>query len=74
MAATEFTHPSGDWHESKKVANAVRRQCMEEGKLMLLTCGPYDNVIRWIPPLIVNESQVTAALNTFKNALRNVPV
>lgn len=72
MAATEFTHPSGDWHESKKVANAVRAKCMDDGNLMLLTCGPYDNVIRWIPPLIVNESQIGDALGVFKNALQSV--
>lgn len=72
MAATEFTHPSGDWHESKKIANAVRTKCMEDGNLMLLTCGPYDNVIRWIPPLIVSESQVNDALTVFKSALSHV--
>lgn len=72
MAATEFTHPSGDWHESKKVAHAVRQKCMDEGNLMLLTCGPYDNVIRWIPPLIVNEAQVNDALGVFKAAVKSV--
>ena len=72
MAATEFTHPSGDWHESKKVANAVRAKCMDEGNLMLLTCGPYDNVIRWIPPLVVNEAQIHDALGVFKNAVKQV--
>lgn len=70
MAATEFTHPSGDWHASKKIANAVRQKCMDDGNLMLLTCGPYDNVIRWIPPLIVNEAQIGDALGVFKNAVR----
>lgn len=72
MAATEFTHPSGDWRESKKVANAVRQTCMEDGNLMLLTCGPYDNVVRWIPPLIVDEGQVHDALGVFKNAVKKV--
>lgn len=72
MAATEFTHPSGDWHESKKIANAARQKCLQDGNLMLLTCGPYDNVIRWIPPLIVNQSQINDALSVFKNALKNV--
>lgn len=72
MAATEFTHPSGDWHESKKVANAVRAKCMDDGNLMLLTCGPYDNVIRWIPPLVVDEGQINEALGVFKHALKSV--
>lgn len=72
MAATEFTHPSGDWHESKKIAKAVAQKCLEDGALMLLTCGPYDNVIRWIPPLIVNEAQIRAALDVFKTATKEV--
>ncbi len=69
MAATEFTHPSGDWHESKRVAKQVAQHCLDEGKLMLLTCGPHDNVIRWIPPLIVNKEQIYTALGVFKQAL-----
>lgn len=72
MAAAEFTHPSGDWHKSKLVANAVRQRCLEDGKLMLLTCGPYDNVVRWIPPLIVNPDQLQEALGIFAGAVKDV--
>lgn len=72
MAATEFTHPSGDWHESKKVANTVRQKCLDDGNLMLLTCGPYDNVVRWIPPLVVDEGQINDALGVFKSAVKSV--
>jgi 4-aminobutyrate aminotransferase-like enzyme len=35
-----------------------------------LTCGTYDNVIRWIPPLIVSEAQVANALDVFTAALK----
>jgi 4-aminobutyrate aminotransferase len=72
MAATEFTHPSGDWHESKKIAKAVTQECFNSGNLMLLTCGPYDNVIRWIPPLVIQQEQVDEALGIFKDALKRV--
>jgi 4-aminobutyrate aminotransferase len=69
MAATEFTHPSGDWHESKRVAKEVTHRCLDEGQLMLLTCGPYDNVVRWIPPLITNKEQIGDALAIFRAAV-----
>jgi 4-aminobutyrate aminotransferase-like enzyme len=46
----------------------VRVACLEAG-LMLLTCGPYGNVIRWIPPLIVDEPQLDEALEIFAAAL-----
>jgi 4-aminobutyrate aminotransferase-like enzyme len=41
---------------------------MEEG-LFLLTCGPYGNVIRWIPPLVVTEDEVDRAVEVFEGAL-----
>ena len=39
---------------------------------MLLTCGTYDNVIRWIPPLIVTEKQIDEAVDIFIDALKSV--
>jgi len=38
--------------------------------LLLLTCGTYDNVIRWIPPLIVDQTQVNDGLRIFGEALK----
>lgn len=72
MAAAEFTAPGNDWHESKNMAKAVQKHCLDDGKLMLLTCGPYENVIRWIPPLITNEGQIQEALGIFQNAVKQV--
>jgi 4-aminobutyrate aminotransferase len=66
MLATEFTTPTrGPWTERAK---AVTKAALDAG-LMLLTCGSYDNTIRWIPPLVVNEGQVKDALGIFKQAL-----
>lgn len=66
MVAIEFTTPSG--RPATKTAKAVRLKCLEAG-LMLLTCGPYGNVVRWIPPLNVNRAQVDEALEIFKESL-----
>ena len=38
--------------------------------LLLLSCGTYDNVIRWIPPLVVSEAQVNEGLGIFAAALK----
>lgn len=69
MVATEFTRPDvaqrKPWTERAK---AVTRAALDGG-LMLLTCGSYDNTIRWIPPLVVNEAQVKEALGVFEAAL-----
>ncbi|HUI90432.1 MAG TPA: aminotransferase class III-fold pyridoxal phosphate-dependent enzyme [Anaerolineales bacterium] len=41
----------------------------EDRSLLLLTCGTYDNVIRWIPPLNVTSEQVNDGLKAFEGAL-----
>jgi 4-aminobutyrate aminotransferase len=43
--------------------------CRERG-LLLLNCGPYDNVVRFIPPLVVDENQVRQAVRIFEEALQ----
>ncbi|HEU5015482.1 MAG TPA: aminotransferase class III-fold pyridoxal phosphate-dependent enzyme [Roseiflexaceae bacterium] len=50
------------------LAKNVLARCRDRG-LLLLNCGPYDNVIRFIPPLIVDDEQVRAALGIFEEAL-----
>ncbi|WP_430908339.1 aspartate aminotransferase family protein [Maribacter sp. 2-571] len=42
--------------------------CLEQ-RLLLLSCGTYKNVIRWIPPLTVSERQLRQALLIFEKAL-----
>jgi 4-aminobutyrate aminotransferase len=42
--------------------------CRERG-LLLLNCGPYDNVVRFIPSLVVDEEQVRRAVRIFEKAL-----
>ena len=70
MVATEFTRPEAARREPwTERAKAVTRAALDGG-LMLLTCGSYDNTIRWIPPLVVNEAQVKDALRMFEAALR----
>lgn len=71
MAAAEFTAPTRDWHDSKNLAKSVQKRCLEDGRLLLLTCGPYENVIRWIPPLITDKDQIQEALGIFREALKS---
>jgi len=67
MIGTEFTSPQSEpWSER---VHAVTKAAMAEG-LLLLTCGPWENTIRWIPPLIIGESHIEEALEKFGRALR----
>lgn len=54
----------------KPAAKHAAANCLERG-LMLLTCGPWDNVIRWIPPLVVTEKQIEHSLAIFEEAIGN---
>jgi 4-aminobutyrate aminotransferase len=65
MVGVEFTQ---DGHPDKETAKAVQSKCLEE-KLLLLTCGTYENVIRWIPPLVVTAAQIDEAVGIFAQAL-----
>jgi len=42
----------------------------EDRNLLLLTCGTYDNVVRWIPPLNVTSEQINDGLKIFEGALK----
>lgn len=67
MIGTEFTDQHGEpWTERAK---AITQTVFEDGDLMLLLCGTYDNVVRWIPPLLVSETQIKDALKIFAGAL-----
>ena len=67
MIGSEFVDKKGkpDKNQSKALVHAA-----EERGLLLLSCGTYDNTIRWIPPLIVTEQQVSDALSIFSDSLR----
>jgi 4-aminobutyrate aminotransferase len=66
MVATEFT--TADGQPDGATAAAVLKACLERN-LLLLTCGSYGNVLRWIPPLVVTRAQIDEALATFNEAL-----
>lgn len=69
MVGVEFTSPDGA--PDKATAKALQRGCLERG-LLLLTCGPFDSTIRWIPPLVVTAEQLQEALAVFEGVLERV--
>jgi 4-aminobutyrate aminotransferase len=66
MVGVELTTPAGE--PDKGTAKAVIQECLDDG-LILLNCGTYGNVVRMIPPLIIDDSQLQEALNIFHGAL-----
>ena len=66
MVGIEFTAPDG----TPDAATAVRAHAAaaEQG-LLLLTCGPFGNVVRMIPPLVVNAEQIDEGVALWTKAL-----
>ena len=69
MVGVEFT--TADGRPDGALASAVAKACLER-HLLLLTCGSYGNVMRWIPPLVVTAEQIEEALAIFNEALGSV--
>ncbi|MBE1575909.1 aspartate aminotransferase family protein [Amycolatopsis roodepoortensis] len=59
LVGSEFTTPEGEPDTAK--AQAAQKAASSNG-LLLLTCGAYMNVVRMVPPLIVDSAQVDEAL------------
>ena len=68
MIGTEFI-VDGRADKAKPLAKEVIH-CAEDNGLLLLSCGTYDNTVRWIPPLNVTSQQINDGLRIFSDALK----
>jgi len=66
MLGNEFVTPDGQ--PDPATASRAQQKAAELG-LLLLTCGPFGNVVRMIPPLVVTEEQVDDALGMWTTAV-----
>lgn len=66
MVGTEFAGPEGA--PDGAMATAVRRECEARG-LLLLPCGAFGQVVRWLPPLVVSAQQIDEAVGIFDEAV-----
>jgi 4-aminobutyrate aminotransferase-like enzyme len=53
---------------SKKAIDYVRHHCQEH-HMLLLPCGPDENVIRFIPPLNVSTEELDLGIGHIADAL-----
>jgi 4-aminobutyrate aminotransferase len=68
MVGTEFV-VDGRADKAKQLVKNVIHSAEEKG-LLLLSCGTYDNTVRWIPPLNVTSVQINDGLRIFGEALK----
>lgn len=68
MIGTEFIM-DGSQAKAKPLVKEVIHKA-EEKDLLLLSCGTYDNTLRWIPPLNVTSQQINDGLKIFGDSLK----
>jgi 4-aminobutyrate aminotransferase len=66
MIAVEFVTPDGA--PNPAAVSAVIKACLED-RVLLITCGTFDQAIRIIPPLVINEAQAKEFLTIFRRAV-----
>ncbi|RJT38722.1 4-aminobutyrate--2-oxoglutarate transaminase [Mesorhizobium waimense] len=54
---------------SAEIANAVRLKALDKG-LILLTCGVYGNVIRFLSPITIQDGVMNEALDILESSIR----
>jgi 4-aminobutyrate aminotransferase len=67
MVGSEFTTPDG--RPDPAAALRAHGAAADRG-LLLLTCGAWSNVVRMIPPLVVNADQVQEGVGIWAEAVR----
>jgi 4-aminobutyrate aminotransferase len=67
MVASEFCRPDGS--PDPEAAQTAQRIAADLG-LLLLTCGPYGNVVRMMPALVVTGEHIDEALELWSAAVR----
>ena len=68
MVAVEFTQP-GSRKPDAEYAKKVQQHALQNG-LLLLTCGSYGNVIRFLFPLTIPDTVMDEALDILSAAIR----
>ena len=70
MLALEFVTPGGK-EPNPDAAKAVAAQMNAEG-VLTLTCGTFGNVIRMLPPLVIEEDLLDDDLTVLERAVTDV--
>lgn len=68
MIGVELVRDRGTREPDGGLGNALSALSADKG-LLLLTCGADHNIMRWIPPLDVDRSEIEEALGIFQAAL-----
>ncbi len=69
MVGVEFTDKEGN--PDAATASKIAKYCVEHN-LLILICGSYQNVIRFIPPLTITKAELDEGLAIFEAAFESL--
>jgi 4-aminobutyrate aminotransferase/(S)-3-amino-2-methylpropionate transaminase len=68
MVAIELVEDRDTKHPAKDAANRVIEECYKQG-VVVLKAGTFDNVIRFLPPLTIDEGLLMEGFDVVEKAL-----
>lgn len=68
MIGVDFVRDQATREPDGTMGDAVIARCADEG-LLILTCGPAHNVVRWVAPLNVTADEIDEGLAIFARVL-----
>lgn len=68
MMAIELVHDRADKTPAPDKAKALVKYCLERN-LLILACGTYGNVIRFLMPLVITDEQLEQGMHIVDNGL-----
>jgi 4-aminobutyrate aminotransferase / (S)-3-amino-2-methylpropionate transaminase / 5-aminovalerate transaminase len=71
MIAIELVRP-GTLEPDAAATSAVAKACHSAG-LIVLTCGTFSNVLRFLPPLVISEELLDEGLSILEDAFAGLP-
>src|ERR1700716_3361740 len=69
MVGVELINKDGS--ANKDLQKRVRQVCLDSG-MVVLSCGPHDNVLRLVPPLNLSEAELDEGWEILKGAFQEV--
>ena len=68
MVGTELVDHDGGPAAARTAA--IMRHCLDESNVIFMNCGTGNNVLRWMPPLIVSAAEIDRGVAAFAAALK----
>ncbi|MFC1559929.1 aspartate aminotransferase family protein [Candidatus Margulisiibacteriota bacterium] len=69
MIGVEFVKDKKSKEPNPEIVKKIMANALHRG-LVLISCGMNDQVIRFIPPLIITKEQIDTALNIFEESVK----